>query len=171
MAKQWLSWWMVYAATLVFLLISAMLPFVNVFFAPVFVVGLVLIAKKMKILKPFNFVSDITFSAISTFLFLGAVTFMAVFTLSQISWIEIIVIGAIADGVAFVLGFVPVLGDVASSIINFLIIYYALPGFLGFFIGTIVSIISLIPLHIPLSITVTMVALKATSLVFGGIFS
>lgn len=176
--KQWLSWWIVYGITLVYTFIGIILPVIPAFIAPVVFIGLIIMGNKMKILKPFSLLKDISLIITQTFMFLFISLILLGITLESVDFLTLLGIGLVSDGIAFFFSLVPFLHFIAkigASIVTFTYTWYALGGTLGFFLAVIVGIATMIPnfpaigRFIP-KITISLLSVRFLAEVIGGIF-
>lgn len=138
-------------------------PLYNLFLAlPVSILFLVLGMGYGFINKPrwldFILVPIILFVALITAIIIGLVSIIGT------SFFLLLVVGLVADGIAFLIERVPVIGDLLSSGLVFLVIWLVIGGVNGLVLASIASIIALIPLHFFPFITLTFISLKIATI-------
>jgi hypothetical protein len=93
-------------------------------------------------------------------------------TIMHLTWTQVIVAGVITDLVLTVTGFlevIPLLGTILSNIAGFYVPYMYVGGVWGALLGTVASVIAILPGHIPFLVTIVFVVIKIiATLLFGG---
>ena len=167
MKKNSIKYWWVLAGILLFTLIALILG--PLFPAPVVpIIGLIflIIARKKEWMKDYTS-QDTGMILLSTIIFIVALIGMNVFALSTVPWWEIILLGLLADAIAFGCGFVPVVGDIVSGIVIFFLIFQIVGGFTGIILGGLGATLALIPGPSLFFVTIAFIVLKLISAFLG----
>lgn len=143
--KRFLSYWSIFAITLTLLGIAIIVgPIFPVPLALLLGVVFFIIAKRKGWVKKFR-LFDLFMMAISFVVFLIILASLGLFALLTVPWWQLILLGLISGIVMWMGDFIPVIGDIISSIIVFILAVTIIGGLNGMIIGSIVALIALIP--------------------------
>lgn len=157
----------VYGITLLVTLLGFMIPVGIQFVAPFIGFFYYLRLKKLNRIKRAG-VSEILLILLYTVVGIGGFVYLTGYALATTPWWKIILIGMAADVVASVLGTIPVVGDIISATINFIMAFTIIGGIQGPFIGVALAIIALLPGPSIAASTIFIVIFKIVSvLIFG----
>jgi hypothetical protein len=129
----------VFVLTLILIILPGpgiLVPFVSI---PIFSY-----LKKQKQIKEFK-LSDLGLMALYVTVTITGLLYLQMISLVSVPWIKIIIVGMAADVIASIFGFIPVVGDIISSIMNLIMALTVVGGIEGTLIGMVLVMISLIP--------------------------
>ena len=98
--------------------------------------------------------------AIMSFVFLASIFLFNLINLHPLEWSQIIMFGIVADILIFTLRLVPKYGEMAASLIIFIIITTLVKDSTGILYGSVASIVALIPINKFPLVSISMISLK-----------
>jgi len=163
MKQKSIKYWWILAGILLFTLIAIILgPLVPAPLVPVIGIIFLIFARYKGWMQDYTS-QDTGMILLSTLIFIFLLIGMNAFALYTVPWWEIILLGLLADAIAFICGVIPVAGDILSGMLIFFITYQIVGGFTGVILGGLGATLALIPGPSLLFVTIAFIILKFIS--------